>query len=284
MYVRFSDGNGRDTPPPIKSEQFEEDEEVECLDGPIGQQDWYVPVQIIQPPEFDDQMRQSNEDILNDLNNQVGVEYTAPPQMLQIALKFEEARQRDARRNPLRDHEKLEAKRPKKRYAWSTEQDQQIVAMALYHIFAGKDMTTIQPYKDMKNASPLFRLIEDPRQIRRRLLTLCSPNNSTDLENFCGRSAAQNDQERKMAENVAKTITASCVDLRLVKEWGLEEFTRRKVLSTPFTNRQRPPPPPTNADPDVQVVQVLAITAPSTSGSKRSNPNAVSGGTKRAKK
>lgn len=198
----------------------------------IEQEIRHVPERAIQPPDFDNEMRESNQQILDDIQRQVGAQYQAPAQMLQIAVNFETARQLDPRLNALRNVDKHKAKKPKTSFAWSKEQDQQIVAMTMFHLSQGTDMSTIKPYRDMIDRSPHLRYIQDPSVIRRRLRTLSDPNNSATLEDYCGYSVATDDQQRDMAIAVAKTIRASCLDLRLVKRFKLEEFTRRRVVSS----------------------------------------------------
>lgn len=245
----------------------EDDFDVICEDGDNRNENWYRPERIIQPPEFDEEMRASDQQILDDIQEQVGVPYEAPEQIRQIVANFHTARQRDPRRNGTRN---MEASKPRTRYAWSQQQEQQMVAMTLLHLSKGFDMTTIKPYIEMKRLSPLFRNIDDPRQIKRRLQALCSPQNSAILEDYCGHSIAANDDDRQMAIAVAQTIRASCLDLYLVKQQGLDKFIRPKILTT---RRKRNPSTQQTVDDDVQIVDPPALPAPPPTGKKRVHVN-----------
>lgn len=220
--------------------------------------------------DLDDEMRQSYNQLMNDLVEQVGETYRAPTQMLNIAVKFETARRKDPRLNALRNMDKIEAKKPKKDCVWSKEQDQQLISLTMFHIRRGADMSTIEPYRDMIDRVPRLRDFQDPNVVRQRLRALSDPNHSAILEDLCGRSTANNDSDRDKAIAVSKSIRASCLDLRKVKRLKLQGFTRRKVISSP-TVRSDQQPETTGEDDvdDVQIVQLPALPPPPPISSKK---------------
>lgn len=241
----------------VKSEPLDPyDSDVIVEDGDQVYEFCGRPERIVNPPEFDDEMRAADAEIMDDIRQAVGEAYRAPAQMMQIVASFQAARQQDPRRNGTRD---LEPKAPRCKFIWSQQQDQQIVAMTLYHLNRGADMTKIAPYADMKRRSPLFQRVQDPRNIMRRLQVLCSPQNCVILEDYCGHSAAESDAERAMALDVAQTIRASCLDLRLVKQQKLDKFIRPKISSKPIEYRRRIAPPADQND-EIQLIEDAATT------------------------
>lgn len=186
-------------------------------------------------------MQRANQEILNDLRDQVGVPYQAPDQMLDIALNFDLLRNSDpSRRNALRDLGS-DRQRVRTRYVWTPVQDQQIVAFAICHLASGRDLSTIEPYRQMSAASPLLRHVQDPRRIRARLQHLCHEDSRMELEAYCGYNLTNDQQHRAAIVNVAQTVRASCLDLRLVRLWNLENFVRRRTVSTRSRTNVAPP-------------------------------------------
>lgn len=230
---------------PIKEELIEnlEDQDDRGDDGgDESDQDasWYRPDRLIEPPEFDDQARQANEEILDDLRNAVGTLYQPPLQVFDMAINFDARRQRDPRCNALRSDA---PKREKRRFVWAKEQDQLVVAFAIKALNDGKDLFKVSTYETMMN-NPLLNYIRDPAVIRTHLQKMCHEDNTRDLEDLCGFNSANNDRERDSIRNVAKTIRAGCLDAFLVDKWNLRPFVRTSAHAPRrrrcFSNTPRP--------------------------------------------
>lgn len=222
------------------NEERKDEEDLDDLyqDNDDRSQNQYHPQRIIQPLEMDEEMRISDQQLMDDVEQEIGEPYQAPDQILQIVSKFHAALNQDPRRNGTRN---MQPKKQKTSFAWSQHQDQQIVGMTIAHLNKGADMTTIEPYDDMKRRSPkFFGHIEDPKNIMRRLQALCSPQNSVVLEDYCGYSIAQTDEAREKASKTAQIIRASCLNLRQVKQQKLDGLIRPKI-SYKSVRKNQPP-------------------------------------------
>lgn len=223
-------GNERSTAVKQEFAYTEDEDDDVIIDDGTGDncEGWYREERIIEPPEFDDAMRQSHQEILNDIRNNIVAPYEPPIQVLDIALNLEQARQRDPRRSALRNTAREQ--RVRTRYIWTPAQDQLIVALAMGFLYKGRDMSTIRPYCEMLATSPMLRHVTDPRRIRSRLQALCHENNLAQLEEYCGYTRAETDEQREMVRNAARNVRASCLDMRLVREWKLYDFVRPKAI------------------------------------------------------
>lgn len=163
----------------------------------------------VDPPEYDEEMELATQDILNHFKEEIQNSYTAPTQILDIALgvsRKEESRKR-GRSNIYEYVERNKIKRHK--YNWSPQQDQQIVAFALLSLYKGEDLASISPYSRMIQDSPLLANIGDARRLRFRLQYLCRDDRSHELGDYCGLNLARTAEERRSIENTISILKKS---------------------------------------------------------------------------
>lgn len=112
------------------------------------------------------------------------------------------------------------------RYFWSRRQEQAIVYFALAYLRMGRDLTALGPWRDLHQASSLFRNVPDPRLIRAQMQRLCHEENRHNLEVICGLSVANGEAERNACRAVAQSLRAASLPRERLVQWGLEDYVR----------------------------------------------------------
>ena len=188
---------------------------------------------VVHPPEFTREEMEENRNFFENIARNVEAPYRAPNFLLEMVVQYEHNRLDDERFNASRNLQLDEegnvvGRKIKKRYVFNREQDQSLICFVIFCINSGLDMSTIQPYRDLARAAPMFKYLTDPRIIMNRLKHLCHEDNVRELEAYCGYNTAGNENERNAVVNVARTIRASCLDTQKVVQWNLIDYVKAK--------------------------------------------------------